>query len=72
MEPYGISWNLVKLHIAQANETISVASQRKIKPDSTRIHQNDLPPLPHYWKELKRHAHRKQFEAASEAEFNKC
>jgi hypothetical protein len=58
--------------IAQANESASVATQRKIKPDPTRIHRNDLPPPPRHWNELKRHAHRKQFEAATEAEFNKC
>jgi hypothetical protein len=57
--------------ITQANEAVSVASQPRIK-DPTRIHRNDLPPPPRHWKELKRHAHRKQFEAATEAEFNKC
>jgi hypothetical protein len=58
--------------IAQANEATLVASPSRIKPDPTRIHWNDLPPLPCHWKELKCHAHGKQFEAASEAEFSKC
>jgi hypothetical protein len=58
--------------IAQANEANLVASQSRIKLDSTRTHRNDLPPPPRHWKELKRHTHGKQFEAASEAEFSKC
>jgi hypothetical protein len=58
--------------IEQANEATLVASQFRIKPDPTRIHWDGLPPPSRHWKELKRHAHGKQFEAASEAEFNKC
>jgi hypothetical protein len=58
--------------IEQANEATLVASQSRIKPDPTRIHRDGLSPPPRHWKELKRHAHGKQFEAASEAEFNKC
>jgi hypothetical protein len=58
--------------IEQANEATLVASQSRTNPNSTRTHRNDLPPPPCYWKELKRHAHRKQFEAATEAAFSKC
>jgi hypothetical protein len=58
--------------IEQANEATLVASQSRIKPDPTHIHRNDLPPPPCHWKELKHHTHRKQFEAASEAEISKC
>jgi hypothetical protein len=58
--------------IAQANEATLVASQAGIKTDPTRIHRDDLPPPPRHWKELKRHAHRKQFKAAAVAEFNDC
>jgi hypothetical protein len=58
--------------IAQANEATLVASQSRIKPDPTRIHRDDLPPPPRHWKELNRHAHKKQFEAAAVAEFDSC
>jgi hypothetical protein len=58
--------------IAQASEAISATSQLRIKRDPTRIHRDDLPPLPRHLKELKRHAHGKQFEAAAVAEFNSC
>jgi hypothetical protein len=58
--------------LAQANEATVVASQSRINPDSTRIHCNDLPPPLRHWKDLKRHAHRKQFEAAAVAEFDSC
>ncbi|KAK1917089.1 hypothetical protein P3342_001671 [Pyrenophora teres f. teres] len=57
--------------IAQANDAISAASQ-PTRSDPTRIHRDDLPPPPRHWKELKRHAHGKQFEAAAYAEFNSC
>jgi hypothetical protein len=43
----------------QSREATSLTSQRKIKPDLTRLYQNNLPPPPRHWKELKRHAHRK-------------
>jgi hypothetical protein len=58
--------------LAQANEAHLVASQSRINPDTTRIHRDDLPPPPRHWKELKRHAHRKQFKAAAVAEFDSC
>jgi hypothetical protein len=58
--------------IAQANEATSTALQVRINHDPTRIHRDDLPPPPRYWKELKRYAHGKQFEAAAVAEFNSC
>jgi hypothetical protein len=58
--------------IEQANEATFVASQSRINPNPTCTHRNDLPPPPCYWKELKRHVHGKQFEAATEAEFSKC
>ncbi|KAI1663278.1 Pol protein [Pyrenophora tritici-repentis] len=57
--------------IAQANDAISAASQ-PTRSDPTRIHRDDLPPPPRHWKELKRHAHGKQFEATAYAEFNSC
>jgi hypothetical protein len=34
--------------ISQANEAVSVTSQRKIKLDPTRIYQNNLPPPPRH------------------------
>jgi hypothetical protein len=58
--------------IAQANEATLTASQLRINHDPTRIHRDDLPPPPRHWKELKRHAQGKQFEAAAVAEFNSC
>ena len=58
--------------IAQASDAISAALQPRIKRDPTRIHRDDLPPPPRHWKELNRHAHKKQFEAAAVAEFDSC
>jgi hypothetical protein len=58
--------------IAQATEATSTASQLRINYNSTRIHRDDLPPPPRHWKELNRHAHKKQFEAAAVAEFDSC
>ena len=57
--------------IAQASDALSSASQPR-RTDPSRIHRDDLPPLPRHWKELNRHAHKKQFEAAAVAEFNSC
>jgi hypothetical protein len=53
--------------IQQPHEATSLASQPRIKRDPTRIHRDDLPPPPRNRKKLKRHAHRKQFEAAAVA-----
>jgi hypothetical protein len=58
--------------IAQANEATLTASQLRINYNPTRIYRDDLPPPPRHWKELNRHAHKKQFEAAAVAEFNSC
>jgi hypothetical protein len=58
--------------IAQAKEATSTASQLRTNHDPTRIHRDDLPPPPRHWKELNRHAHKKQFEAAAVAEFDSC
>jgi hypothetical protein len=57
--------------IAQANEATLVASQSR-QTNLTRIHRDDLPPPPRHWKELDRHAHKKQFKAAAVAEFDSC
>ena len=57
--------------IAQASDALSSASQPR-QTDPSRIHRDDLPPLPRHWKELNRHAHKKQFEAAAVAEFDSC
>jgi hypothetical protein len=58
--------------IEQANEATLVTSQSRTNSNPTCTHWNDLPPPPCYWKELKRHTHRKQFKAATEAEFSNC
>ncbi|KAK1912880.1 hypothetical protein P3342_004816 [Pyrenophora teres f. teres] len=58
-------------HYIEAALTFPTASQ-PTRSDPTRIHRDDLPPPPRHWKELKRHAHGKQFKAAAYAEFNSC
>jgi hypothetical protein len=56
----------------QSHEATSLASQPRIKRDPTRIHRDDLPPPPRHWKELKYHAHGKQFKTAAATEFDNC
>ena len=58
--------------IRQASEATSLASELRINRDPTRVHRDDLPPPPRYWKELKHHLHGKQFEAAAHIEFDNC
>ena len=58
--------------IRQASEATSLASELRINRDPTRVHRDDLPPLPRYWKELKHYLYRKQFKAAAHIKFNNC
>jgi hypothetical protein len=57
--------------IAQASDALSSAIEPR-RTDPTRVHRDDLPPPPRHWKELSRHVHKKQFEAAAVAELDSC
>jgi hypothetical protein len=56
----------------QSHEATSLALQPRIKRDPTRIYRDELPPPPRHWKELKYHAHGKQFKTAAVTEFDSC